>query len=85
MDHVAFACVDRAELATWASRLDELRVKHGGIVDAHYGSGVSFRRPGQHCAGVLRPTRLLTHRARGTALEHSSTRMISHCETHLRG
>ncbi|MHA6797573.1 VOC family protein (plasmid) [Pseudonocardia bannensis] len=45
MDHVAFACADRAELESWASRLDELGIKHGGIVDAHYGSGVSFRDP----------------------------------------
>ena len=45
LDHVAFACADRAELEQWASRLDELGVTHGGIVDAHYGSGVSFRDP----------------------------------------
>jgi catechol 2,3-dioxygenase-like lactoylglutathione lyase family enzyme len=45
MDHVAFACADRAELGRWVSRLDELGIKHGGIVDAHYGSGVSFRDP----------------------------------------
>ena len=29
----------------WASRLDELGIEHGGIVDAHYGSGLSFRDP----------------------------------------
>src|ERR1700754_2029352 len=45
MDHVAFACADRAELESWAQRLDELGIKHGGIVDAHYGSGLSFRDP----------------------------------------
>jgi glyoxylase I family protein len=45
LDHVAFACSDRDELQTWASRLDELGITHGGIVDAHYGSGVSFRDP----------------------------------------
>ena len=45
LDHVAFACADRAELQTWAARLDELGVAHGAIVDAHYGSGVSFRDP----------------------------------------
>jgi catechol 2,3-dioxygenase-like lactoylglutathione lyase family enzyme len=45
MDHVAFACADRAELESWAQRLDELGIEHGGIVDAHYGSGVSFRDP----------------------------------------
>jgi catechol 2,3-dioxygenase-like lactoylglutathione lyase family enzyme len=45
LDHVSFACRDRDELARWAGRLDELGISHGGIVDAHYGSGVSFRDP----------------------------------------
>ena len=45
LDHVAFACADRAELEKWAGRLDELGVEHGGIKDAAYGSGVSFRDP----------------------------------------
>jgi glyoxylase I family protein len=45
LDHVAFGCADRAELQAWAARLDELGVAHGGIKDAHYGSGVSFRDP----------------------------------------
>jgi catechol 2,3-dioxygenase-like lactoylglutathione lyase family enzyme len=45
LDHVAFACSDRAELESWAARLDELGITHGGVVDAGYGSGVSFRDP----------------------------------------
>jgi glyoxylase I family protein len=45
LDHISFGCSDRAELETWASRLEELGIEHGGIVDAHYGSGVSFRDP----------------------------------------
>ena len=45
LDHVAFACADRADLETWAGRLDELGIAHGGVVDAHYGSGLSFRDP----------------------------------------
>jgi len=45
LDHVGFGCADRAELEQWVKRLDELGVKHGGIVDAHYGSGLSFRDP----------------------------------------
>jgi glyoxylase I family protein len=45
LDHVAFACSDRDELQTWIARLDELGVTHGGIVDAPYGSGLSFRDP----------------------------------------
>lgn len=45
LDHVAFACTDRAELENWAAKLDELGVPHGGVIDAHYGSGLSFRDP----------------------------------------
>ncbi|MGW1347018.1 VOC family protein [Kribbella sp. NPDC002412] len=45
LDHVAFACADRAELVSWQDRLDDLGIKHGGIVDAHYGSGLSFKDP----------------------------------------
>jgi glyoxylase I family protein len=45
LDHVAFGCADRAELETWAGRLDALGVEHGGIKDAAYGSGLSFRDP----------------------------------------
>lgn len=45
LDHIAFGCASRAELQAWAARLDELGVEHGGIVDAHYGSGLSFRDP----------------------------------------
>ncbi len=45
LDHVAFACTDRAELQTWAARLDELGISHGELKDAGYGSGVSFRDP----------------------------------------
>jgi glyoxylase I family protein len=45
LDHVAFGCANRAELEGWEQRLDELGVAHGGIVEAHYGSGLSFRDP----------------------------------------
>jgi glyoxylase I family protein len=45
LDHVAFGCTDRAELEKWAERLDELGIEHGGLKDATYGSGVSFRDP----------------------------------------
>jgi catechol-2,3-dioxygenase len=45
LDHVAFGCANRAELETWTARLDELGIAHGGIKDAGYGSGVSFRDP----------------------------------------
>lgn len=45
LDHLAFACADRAELEQWQARLDELGITHGGVVDASYGSGLSFRDP----------------------------------------
>jgi len=45
LDHIAFQCADLAELGKWRDRLDELGIAHGGIVSAHYGSGLSFRDP----------------------------------------
>ena len=45
LDHLAFQCANRDELSRWRDRLDELGVAHGGIVDAGYGSGLSFRDP----------------------------------------
>lgn len=45
LDHVSFGVAERDELEKWALRLDELCIDHGGIKDASYGSGVSFRDP----------------------------------------
>jgi len=45
LDHLAFACADRTELVEWEAKLNELDVANGGIVDAPYGSGLSFRDP----------------------------------------
>lgn len=45
LDHLSFACADRSELESWQSHLDGLGIAHGGIVDAPYGSGLSFRDP----------------------------------------
>jgi catechol-2,3-dioxygenase len=45
LDHVGFGCTNRVELETWVVRLNELGIEHGGIVDAPYGSGLSFRDP----------------------------------------
>ncbi len=45
LDHVSFGCADRAALAVWQARLEELGIEHGGIVGAHYGSGLAFRDP----------------------------------------
>ena len=45
LDHLSFGCADRGELEAWRARLDELGIAHGGVVDAAYGSGLSFRDP----------------------------------------
>lgn len=45
LDHLSFNCTNRGELEQWEARLDELGIAHGGIVDAGYGSGLSFRDP----------------------------------------
>ncbi|HEY0519233.1 MAG TPA: VOC family protein [Ilumatobacteraceae bacterium] len=45
LDHIAFGVADRGELEKWAGRLEELGIDHGDIVDAGYGSGLSFRDP----------------------------------------
>ncbi len=45
LDHIAFGCASRDELVEWAVRLDQLGIAHGEIIDAHYGSGLSFRDP----------------------------------------
>jgi glyoxylase I family protein len=45
LDHVGFGCASRAELEAWVTKLNDLGIVHGGIVDAGYGSGLSFRDP----------------------------------------
>jgi glyoxylase I family protein len=55
LDHVAFGVADRGALATWQDRLDELGIANGGIVDAHYGSGLSFRDPDNIALEVFAP------------------------------
>ncbi len=45
LDHVAFGVADRGELEQWAAKLDGLGIEHGGVVDAPYGSGLSFQDP----------------------------------------
>jgi catechol 2,3-dioxygenase-like lactoylglutathione lyase family enzyme len=55
LDHVAFGVGSRAELEKWEGRLNELGVAHGGIVDAHYGSGLSFRDPDNIALEIFAP------------------------------
>jgi catechol-2,3-dioxygenase len=45
LDHLAFTCSSRSELEAWQIRLDELGIVNGGVVDAAYGSVLSFRDP----------------------------------------
>lgn len=55
LDHVAFGVSSRVELETWEARLDELGISHGGIVDADYGSGLSFRDPDNITLEIFAP------------------------------
>jgi glyoxylase I family protein len=45
LDNLAFGCSDRSDLEAWKQRLDDLGIPNGGIIDASYGSGLSFRDP----------------------------------------
>jgi catechol 2,3-dioxygenase-like lactoylglutathione lyase family enzyme len=45
LDHVSFGVADRDALSSWQAHLEDLGIEHGGIKDANYGSGVSFRDP----------------------------------------
>jgi catechol-2,3-dioxygenase len=55
LDHVGFHCGSRADLEAWQRRLDELGYANGGIVDASYGSGLSFRDPDGHALEFFAP------------------------------
>jgi catechol-2,3-dioxygenase len=55
LDHVGFGCASRDELQDWIVRLDGLGIEHGEIVDAHYGSGVSFRDPDGNALELFAP------------------------------
>lgn len=45
LDHLGLAVADRAELEAWAAHLDALGIPHGGLVDADYGTALSFTDP----------------------------------------
>jgi len=55
LDHVGFGVANRAALEDWQKRLDELGISHGGIVDADYGSGLSFRDPDNIALEIFAP------------------------------
>lgn len=56
LDHLAFRCANRGELADWATRLDALSVTHSAILDAPYGSGLSFRDPDNIALELFAPS-----------------------------
>lgn len=45
LDHLAFVCLDRAELDEWLERLNELGVDHSGIEESPFGLHLNFRDP----------------------------------------
>ncbi len=55
MDHLSFAVPARSDLEGWAKKLDELGIAHGDIVDADYGSGLSFRDPDNNALEFFAP------------------------------
>lgn len=57
LDHLSFGVANRAELEAWQARLEELGIAHGGIVDAHYGSGLAFRDPDNIALEFFAPPR----------------------------
>jgi len=60
LDHVAFGCADRQQLDAWVSRLDKLGITHAGVVDAYYGSVLSFRDPDGVALEVFAPPAMST-------------------------
>jgi catechol 2,3-dioxygenase-like lactoylglutathione lyase family enzyme len=55
LDHVGFGVPGRSELEQWERRLNDLGITHGGIVDAPYGSGLSFRDPDNVALEIFAP------------------------------
>jgi catechol 2,3-dioxygenase-like lactoylglutathione lyase family enzyme len=55
LDHVSFGVASRGELEECGKLLDGIGVKHGGIVDAPYGSGLSFRDPDNNALEFFAP------------------------------
>ena len=55
LDHVGFGCANRAELEAWEKKLNDMGIKNGGIVDAPYGSGLSFRDPDNNALEFFAP------------------------------
>ena len=55
LDHLSFGVPTRGDLEKWSTKLDELGIAHGEIVDADYGSGLSFRDPDNNALELFAP------------------------------
>jgi len=55
MDHLSFGVPTRQEVENWGKKLDDLGIAHGDIVDADYGSGLSFRDPDNNALEFFAP------------------------------
>jgi glyoxylase I family protein len=45
LDHVGFAVATLDELSAWAEHLTGAGIEHGGLVEASYGTALSFKDP----------------------------------------
>lgn len=45
LDHVGFSVAEISQLEQWASHLESMGVLHSGLVDASYGTVLSFKDP----------------------------------------
>ncbi|GLK16562.1 glyoxalase [Herbiconiux flava] len=56
LDHLGLAVADRAELEAWAAHLDTVGIAHSGLVDADYGTALSFTDPDGTALEFFTPT-----------------------------
>ncbi|MET3176806.1 UNVERIFIED_ORG: glyoxylase I family protein [Arthrobacter sp. UYCu721] len=45
LDHIGFSVSGNAQLEEWAAHLDNMGVRHSGLVTATYGTALSFKDP----------------------------------------
>lgn len=45
LDHVGFLVAGRDELVEWSRHLDEIGIEHSGLIEAAYGTALSFKDP----------------------------------------
>ena len=85
LDHIGFGCANGAELENWVSRLGELGIENGAIVDAPYGSGLSFATltvlpwSSSHHPGDLANQRCVAKNARRSSTNNSGCSNAAKC------